>query len=150
MATTKKSNPKNKKEKYSFSAVLFALNRKTANGFIYPREVLDKVVERLYKKPYIVVQEMNEPERRVKKIPIAEPWAKKVMADVKSGKIIENNLVFKAECRNNREGRKLEGIIKNVGLEQLEFFPVGYGTADENKTINLNYKLNYIAVEPKT
>ena len=54
-----------------------------------------------------------------------------------------------AECRNNAEGRKLEGIIEGIGIENVEFFPVGYGTVDAGNVINPDYVLNYVSIEPK-
>jgi len=135
--------------KLKFSAILFIADQPTINGHIYNKEIIGKLLERLNKRPYLIVQEMDEVERKAKKIPLAVPWDKKIMANVTGGEIRENFLIFHAQCRPNKNGRKLEGVIKNIGLENLEFFPVGYGTANENKVINQNYTLNYIAFEPK-
>ena len=142
------SSKKTKKEKYTFSFVLFSANKPTINGRIYTPELLHQMCK-LFTKEKIIIQEMNEVERKVKKISVAEPWMKQVMADVVRGEFIEGELVVHALCRNNREGRKLEGIIKNIGMENLTFFPIGYGDVDDNNVIKPNYHLNYIAIEPK-
>jgi len=105
--------------------------------------------EQMSKSPQIIIQEMNEVERKVKKVPIQLPWMKQIMADGLKAEIIEGNLIVHALCRQNREGRKLEGIVKSIGMENLTFFPVGYGEVDKNNVIKPNYQLNYIAVEPK-
>lgn len=148
---TPKETPKKKtpKKKTKFSAVLFTADKPTADGRIYPMAVLQKTLERFTKKPIIIVQEMNPVERKVKKVPLAEPWSKKVMANVLKGEIVDNDLIFYAECRANRDGRKLAGIIKSIGLENVHFFPVGYGVVDDKNVIDPTYQLNYISVEPK-
>lgn len=138
-----------KKEKFTFSINLLSASKPTVNGHIYTPELLHHLCERFTKKPKIIIQEMNEVERKIKKIPIELPWMKQVMADAIAGEIINGDLVAHAVCRHNREGRKLEGIIKSIGLENLIFFPIGYGEIDKNKVIKPNYQLNYIAVEPK-
>jgi hypothetical protein len=145
MSTQKKV----KKERYEFSFILFSSNAPTINGHIYTPELLHNLCERFTKKPKIIIQEMNEVERKVKKIPVELPWTKQIMADVIKGEMVEGELVVYALCRANREGRKLEGILKNIGMENLTFFPIGYGETDDNKVIKPNYQLNYIAVEPK-
>ena len=136
-------------DRLSFSSVLFSTKKPTINGNIYTVELLERVMESFTKKPAIIIQEMREVEKRIKKIPLAEPWAEKAMADVVSGEIIDGELIFHALCRNNKEGKLLEGVINTIGMEGINFFPVGYGTTDENKVINPDYKLNYIALEPK-
>lgn len=142
--------PVDKKERYPFSVILLSGNKPTIDGNIYPTELLHHLCETFTKKPQIIIQEMNVVERKVKKIPIELPWKKQIMADVIKGEVIENNLVIYALCRANREGRKLEGIIKNIGIPHLRFFPVSFGETDDNKVIKPhNYRLNYIAVEPK-
>lgn len=138
-----------KKERFLFSVNLLTANEPTADGRIYPPEVLNKVLERFSKAPTIIVQEMNEVERMVKKIPVQLPWMQQAMADVVKGEIVDGDLVIHALCRHSREGSKLEGIIKGIGMENLRFFPVGYGEIDANKVIKPGYQLNYIAVEPK-
>jgi len=146
MATTKKVT---KKERFTFSVNLLSSNKPTVDGHIYTLEILERMREQMSKSPQIIIQEMNEVERKVKKVPIQLPWMKQIMADGLKAEIIEGNLIVHALCRQNREGRKLEGIVKSIGMENLVFFPVGYGEVDANNVIKPNYQLNYIAVEPK-
>lgn len=146
MATTKKVT---KKERFTFSVNLLSSNKPTVDGHIYTLEILERMREQISKSPQIIIQEMNEVERKVKKVPIQLPWMKQIMADGLKAEIIEGNLIVHALCRQNREGRKLEGIVKSIGMENLTFFPVGYGEVDKNNVIKPNYQLNYIAVEPK-
>jgi hypothetical protein len=138
-----------KKERFTFSVNLLSSNKPTVDKHIYTPEILEHICEHLSKSPPIIIQEMNEVERKVKKVPIQLPWMQQIMADVLNAEIIKGNLIVHALCRQNREGRKLEGIIKSIGMENLVFFPVGYGEVDKNNVIKPNYQLNYIAVEPK-
>lgn len=141
--------PTVKKERFVFSVNLLTENKPTANGRIYTHETLQKICERITKAPKIIIQEMNEVERKIKKIPVQLPWMKQVMAEVLKGEIVEGDLVIHALCLQNREGSKLEGIIKGIGMDNIIFFPIGYGEVDENKVIKPGYQLNYIAIEPK-
>ena len=65
---------------------------------------------------------MNPVERKIKNIPIAEPWSKQVMGNAIRGELIDNELVVYIECRSNKYGRKLKGIVQNLGMENLKFF----------------------------
>jgi len=121
----------------------------TQSGNIYPEEVLLKMAIRFTQKPPIYIQEMNEVERKAKKIPMADVWEEKIMGMVTKGEIKNKDLIFHATCLSNKHGRKLQEIIKSVGIENLDFLPVGYGTVGDKKIINSNYKLNFVAVEPK-
>lgn len=144
--TTKKP----KEEKFEFSTVLMVAGMPTVpNGEIYTIDVMRRILERITLKPKLIIQEMNQVERKLKKIHLAEPWNKKIMADIIHGEIIDNKLVIHCLTRLNRDGRKLAGIIKENGIETIEFFPVGYGTLDEYGKINPDYRLNYVAMEPK-
>lgn len=141
---------KPKAERVTFSVVLMVAGMPTIpNGEIYTMQIMQMIVERCTLKPSLIIQEMNPVERKAKKIPLAEPWDKKIMADIVSAQIVGNKLVIACECRNNRDGRKLAGLIETVGIESLEFFPVGYGVQGANGVIAPDYKLNYVAVEPK-
>jgi hypothetical protein len=141
---------KKKEEKFKFSTTLMLAGQPTVpNGEIYTHELIRRLVERFTVKPYIIVQEMNPVEREAKKIPLAEPWSKKVMANVVSGELVDGKLIIHCETRLNRDGRKLAGIIQENGIESVEFFPVGYGVPGPNGVIAPNYQLNYVAVEPK-
>ena len=71
------------------------------------------------------------------------------MASVKSAEMVGNNLIFEAECRLSRDGKKLSGMVQTLGIEEIEFVPVGYGVPDDKGIIGIDYQLIYIAVEPK-
>lgn len=134
-------------EKIEYSTVLMIAGMPTDTGRIYPPEVLSRLMERFTLKPEIIIQEMNPVERELKKIPIAEPWDKKIMATVKRAELIEGKLVIHFVCKNNKDGRKLTGIIDTMGINAIDFIPVGYGTANEAGIVAPTYRLNYIAVE---
>ena len=140
---------KSKEEKYTFSSVLLNADKQTVDGRFYPKDVIIKILKRCIEKPALIVQEMNPVEREAKKIPLAEPWDEKIMATVTGAEMQGVDLVFHAECKNNRYGKILKGIILSIGLENIEFFPIGYGTVTDKNVIKPDYKLNYIAVEPK-
>lgn len=140
----------NKKEKLIFAAPLIIADRVTSNGNVYTKELCYKLIERFTLKPHIIIQELNPVERQLKNIPIAEPWDKKIMAVVKKGEMVGDMLVITAECRLTRDGKKLAGMVQTLGINELEFMPVGYGMPDNLNRIGLDYRLNYIAVEPKT
>jgi len=140
---------KKTKSKPCYTTTLLIADMPTERGRIYPQEVLERILERFTVKPEIIIQEMNLVERELKKIPVAEPWDKKIMATVKNAEIVDGRLQITFECRLNRDGKKLSGVIDSMGIEAVEFIPVGYGTADEQGIINLDYRLNYIAVELK-
>src|SRR5210317_610414 len=95
---------KTTKPKPTFTTVLMVADTPTEKGRIYPIELLHRLLERFTVKPEIIVQEMNPVERELKKIPIAEPWDKKIMATVKSAEIIDNQLMITFVCRLNRDG----------------------------------------------
>ena len=138
-----------KAETSKFSATLLIANMPTQDGRMYSSALCAKIAERMCQKPSIIIQELNPVERQLKKIPMAEPWSKKIMATVVDAELIENRLVFSAECTSNRDGKKLAGMIESLGMKDLEFVPVGYGIADASGVIGIDYRLNYIAVEPK-
>ncbi len=141
---------KEKAERFKFSAVLMVAGMPTVpNGEIYSMQIMNRIVERCTLKPSLIVQEMNPVERKAKNIPLAEPWDKKIMADIVSAQIMGTRLVINCECRNNRDGKKLQGLLQTVGIDALEFFPVGYGIQGADGVINPDYKLNYVAIEPK-
>ena len=144
-----KPTTKSKTEKFKFSGVLLVADKPTADGRFYPKAVIENILGRCVMKPALIVQEMNPVERQTKNISLAEPWDEKIMAIVLGAEMQGVNLVFHAECTNNRDGRKLKGIIQGIGMENIEFLPVGYGTVTDKNVINVDYKLNYIAVEPK-
>ncbi len=137
-----------KKEKFKFNAVLLLVDTPTQDGRIYSRELGEKIVERLNERPHIIIQELNLVERKLKDVRADVVWKQKVMASIKSAEIIENRLVFEAECRLSRDGKKLSGMVQNLGLHEIEFVPVGYGVPDENGLIAMDYELIYVAVEP--
>jgi hypothetical protein len=144
------ATPKTSKEEpFKFSSVLLNADKPTSDGRFYPKVVIINILKRCTEKPELIIQEMNPVERGVKKIPLAEPWSERIMAHVTGAEMEGVNLVIHAECRNNRYGRMLRGIILSTGIENVEFFPVGYGTVTDKNVINPDYKLNYIAMEPK-
>lgn len=145
---SKEKKPKEKK--FNFSTVLMIAEQPSIpNGEIYTHDILRMLVERISIKPYIIVQEMNQVERKIKNIPLAEPWDKKIMATVISAELIDGKFIIHCETRLNRDGRKLAGIIKENGIDSIVFFPVGYGVPGPNGVLAPNYKLNYVAIEPK-
>lgn len=129
-----------------FSAPLLVADKATSDGTVYTRATLDKICERLNTKPNIIVQEMNPVERKLKNISLAEPWDKKIMAIVLSAQFVGDLLIFTAECKSGRDGKMLAGMVDKIGIDNLSFFPVGYGIPDKNKIVE-SYALNYIAVE---
>lgn len=137
-----------KKDKFHFKSLLLLADAPTRDGRIYTRELCEKIVERLNTRPSIVIQELNLVERKLKDIRPDIVWKKKVMASIKSAQMIGNQLIFEAECRLSRDGKKLSGMVKSLGLDELEFVPVGYGIPDDKGIIGVDYQLIYIAVEP--
>jgi len=141
---------KPKEQKLKFSTTLMLAGQPTVpNGEIYTHDILARLVERLTIKPYIIVQEMNQIEREAKNILLAEPWDKKVMANVVSGELTDGKFIIHCETRLNRDGRKLAGIITENGIDTIDFFPVGYGVPGPNGVLAPNYQLNYVAMEAK-
>jgi hypothetical protein len=137
-----------KKEKFHFKSLLLLADTPTQDGRVYTRELCDKIVARLNERPYIVIQELNLVERKLKDVRPDVVWKQKVMASIKSAQMIGNQLIFEAECRLSRDGKKLSGMVQSLGLEELEFVPVGYGIPDDKGVIGVDYELIYIAVEP--
>lgn len=131
-----------------FTACLLVADKPTSDGRVYPLALVQSICDRLNTQPPIIVQEMNPVERKLKNISMAEPWDKKVMAIVMSAQIIKNVLCFTAECKTGRDGKMLAGMVEKIGLENIEFFPVGYGTTNSSNIVDY-YKINYIAVELK-
>jgi hypothetical protein len=140
MATAKLSNA-------IHEVTLFVADIPTEDGRIYTAELCHWVAERLTKKPPIIIQEISAVERKLKDIPVAEPWSARVMADVIGGEMEDNALKIYFRCRNNKYGRKLETVIRQIGLTGIEFTPVGYGESDNTGAIKPGYQLNYISVE---
>ena len=138
-----------KKHKVLFAAPLIIADRVTSSGNVYTRELCYKLIERFSLKPYIIVQELNPLERQLKHIPLSEPWDKKIMGVVKKAEMVADMLVISVECRLTRDGKKLAGMVQTLGINDLEFMPVGYGMPDNLNRIGLDYRLNYIAVEPR-
>ena len=138
-----------KEDKVTFITPLIIGGAPTIDGNIYPMHVLAQLVERLSLKPQIIIQEMNQVERKLKGISISEPWDAKAMGFITGGKIVSTTLYIECECKNTREGKKLAGLVSTIGVENLDFFPVGYGLKDESGMIAPNYKLSYVAFEPK-
>lgn len=130
-----------------YSTVLMIAGMPTETGRIYPPDVVARLLERFTLKPEIIIQEMNPVERELKKIPLAEPWDKKIMATVKRAEVSGGKLIIYFTCKKNKDGRKLEGIIQSMGMNAIDFVPVGYGMADERGIVSPSYRLNYIAVE---
>ena len=139
-----------KKEKFKFNAVLMLADTPTQDGRVYPRSVCEKVVARLNERPYIIIQELNLVERKIKDVRADVVWKQKIMASIKGAQMIENQLVFEDECRLSRDGKKLSGMVQSLGLPEIEFVPVGYGVPDDKGIIGNDYDLIYIAVEPKS
>ena len=129
--------------------ILLVGDTPTKDGRIYPLDLCKFLAERLGKAPGIIVQEMSPQERKLKKISLAEPWMEKVMADVIGGEMEEKSLAIWFRCRTNREGKKLEGMIRQEGIDKLQYIPVGYGLVDDKNVIQPGYQLNYIAIEAK-
>ena len=142
-----KSTPKS--DKVIFSIALLVADVPTSNGNIYSKALCQKLIERFTFKPHIIIQELNPVERQLKGISLAEPWDKKTMAVVKTASMVGDNLVITAECRMTRDGKKLAGMLRTLGVNAIEFMPVGYGMPDNFNRIGLDYRLNYIAVTPK-
>ena len=140
---------KSNEELYKFSASLMVAGMPTINGNIYPMHVLNKLVERFTLNPKIIVQEMNPVERKMKNISLLEPWDKKTMAYVINATIVNSSLIINCECKTTREGKMLSGLIQTVGISGVDFFPVGYGVAGADGIISPDYRLSYVAVEPK-
>jgi len=140
---------KNKEVPYVFNVPLMVAGMPTIDGNIYPIQVLNNLVERFTLKPYIIIQEMNPVERKVKQISLSEPWEKKAMGYVTKGVVVNSTLIIQCECKSSREGKILSGLIKNFGVNGIEVFPVGYGTVGKDGIISPDYKLSYVAVEPK-
>jgi len=139
---------KPKKEKFTFSSVLLIADKPTQDNRTYSRELCEKIVKRLNERPQIVIQELNLVERNLKKVRVDEVWKSKTMATIKSATLLDDKLVFEAECRLSRDGKKLSGMVQSLGLADLEFAPVGYGIPNEQGVIGIEYELIYIAVEP--
>lgn len=140
---------KTKAEGYKFSAVLMVAGMPTIDGNIYPMHVLNKLMERFTLQPRIIIQEMNPVERKMKNIPLSEPWDKKAMAYVMGASIVNSSLIINCECKTTRDGNMLAGLIQTSGIAGVEFFPVGYGVAGADGIILPDYRLSYVAVEPK-
>jgi hypothetical protein len=139
-----------KKEKFKFKAVLMVSDQPTEDKRVYSKALCEKVVARLNEKPYIVIQEMNLVERKLKEIRPDVVWKQKIMATIQSAQLIEGQVVFEAECRLSRDGKTLSGMVQSLGIQEIEFTPVGRGTLGANGVVNLDYELIYISVEPLT
>lgn len=135
------------KEKFRFKALLIKANTPTSSGYIYPEELCQNLCDRLNTRPYIVIQEMNEVERKAKDKPLYIPWKGKDMASIKSAEFVDGNLIIEAECRLSRDGKKLSGMVQNLGLDELIFAPIGIGT-QQNNIIDVEYELTYVVVHP--
>ena len=140
---------KSNEELYKFSASLMVAGMPTIDGNIYPMHVLNKLVERFTLNPKIIVQEMNPVERKMKNISLSEPWDKKTMAYVINATIVNSSLIINCECKNSREGKVLAGLIQSNGINSVDFFPVGYGLVGADGVISPDYRLSYVAFEPK-
>lgn len=138
-----------KEDTFVFTVPLMVAGMPTVDGNIYPIQVLNNLVERFSLKPAIIIQEMNPVERKLKKIPLSEPWEKKAMGYITKGMVINSTLMIQCECKSSREGKILSGLIKNFGVNGIEVFPVGYGICGKDGIISPDYKLSYVAVEPK-
>lgn len=119
----------------------------TEEGRIYPMDLCVWLAERLGRAPQIIVEEVSPLERRLKKINEAEPWPEKAMGIVVGAEMNGAALDFYFRCKGTREGKRLDGMIKQFGIEAIKFIPVGYGETDETGRIKPGYQLNYIAVE---
>ena len=138
-----------KEDKVTFITPLIIGGAPTIEGNIYPMHVLAKLVERFSLKPQIIIQEMNQVERKLKGLSLSEPWDAKAMGFITGARIVNTTLFIECECKNTREGKKLAGLVSSLGVEHLEFFPVGYGFKDASGMISPDYKLSYVAFEPK-
>jgi len=131
-------------------AILMVGDSPTIDGRVYSLELCTWLADRMGRKPELIVQEICHVERRLKKISEAEPWMEKAMAVIIGAEMEGNSLVFYFRCKTSRDGKKLEGIIRQYGVESIEFYPVGYGEIDENGTVKPGYQLNYVAIDIKT
>jgi len=130
-----------------FTAPLLVINKKMESGAIYNSVIAGRICERLNTKPSIIVQEMNPVERKMKNISPAEPWDKKIMATVISAQISNGLIIFTAECKSGRDGKMLNGMIKQYGIDGVTFFPIGYGVHNNGQLDQ--YDIRYIGVELK-
>ena len=138
-----------KEDCFVFTFPLIVGGMPTIDGNVYSMQILSNLVERFILKPEIIVQEMNMVERKARNISLSEPWDKKIMGIVRKGFIANSTLFVECECKGGREGKKLAGLVQSLGVENVEFFPVGFGYTGEDGMISPDYKISYIAFEPK-
>lgn len=124
----------------------------TSSGNIYPIDCLNQICKQInsaVQKP--TIQQINSAERDKKKIPAYEPIPSQVMAKITSAVVEGNSLDVICEIKPGRNGTKLKGLLETVGIEHLEFVPVGYGNTRKTEIGNVvfNYTLKYVSVEPK-
>jgi type III secretion system FlhB-like substrate exporter len=136
------------KPAFTFKINLLTKNAPTVNGHYYTDQVFQKIINKI-QGGSIIVQEYAEVERNIKKIPMGEPIPRKIMADATSAEVVGNDLIITVECKNTKIGGKLAGIIENIGLDNLLFFPIGSGTLNQRSEIQMDYDLKFIAFEPK-
>ena len=100
----------------------------------------------------VTVQEMNVPERERDGIPAYEPIKSRTMAIILGATVINGSLDVVCETRSTRDGKKLTGMLNTIGIELLEFVPVGFGKTRINGKLNevYDYILKYVSVDPIT
>ena len=124
---------KPKKEKFRFKAILMIADTPTQDNRVYSRELCEKITSRLNEKPHIIIQELNIVERKLKDKRPDVVWPQKVMASIKSAQMVGNQLIFEAECRLSRDGKKLSGMVESLGLQEISSFQsvMGYRMSEE-------------------
>lgn len=123
---------------------LFDSTHPTADGRVYPLELLERIRAAIAEKP-VGIEEVSPVERRVKHIPVCYPWPEHDMALSTSSEIVDGKLFADFAVKNNKFGRLLNATIE---AGDVEYIPVGIGDVDKDNVVS-EYTLQYVAISPK-
>lgn len=142
MMTRKPQEPKK-----TIEIVLFN-TRPTVNGRVYDKDTLKSIADSIDSGVPVVIEEIDPLARKKAKTSEIDVWKERIMADSVSCRLDDDALFATFAVRTTRYGKRLQAALDTYGIRGLHFFPVGYGTTDDNGVVK-DYHLCYVSFEPR-
>lgn len=128
---------------------MFVIGKKLASGNLYPQELADRIIlDVMSGETKYTVEEVAPADRMKNNVKPYESWKKRAMAFCVSARMEDCRLIMKFQLYNTKYGKNLGLVLENNPPGNVEFFPVGIGTPDENGVVH-DYRLAYVSFDVK-
>ena len=133
-----------KKEPKVIRVELMQADVPTRSGYIYPRELLEKLATSINEgRTPVAIEEVSPLERKAKGIPVCSSWKEHAMALAVDASLDERGyLQVDFALKGNKYGKLLETTLASG--KKYEFFPVGTGDTNSKNEVT-SYSMQYVS-----